>query len=437
MTGHDQPGTGQGGCGPEPRLSSRVGRRGFLKGVGALGAAGLAGVSAPALAGTQAAASRTSAARRARATAQATPIQHVIIDCQENRSFDHYYGFAPFAGGSGVPPGYAQPDGNGGEVRPFEFTSLSTPDIGHSWSAVHSEWNTGKMDGFYTTDGISCMGYYTAAALPYYYSLFDNFTLCANYFCSVLGPTWPNRFYLAAGTSGGITTNGVWGYGVFDYPIILDLLDAAGVTWKVYNVSWDSVPFGNTDNVFVFWKRWANDQRTRGSRGAYLNDLRLGRLPQVSFIVPSFARGWDEHPPADVSVGMGIQQQLITALQESSAWESAAYILTYDEHGGYFDHAAPPTFDAYGAGIRVPAWVISPHAKKSHLETTVYEHTSTLKFIEAVFGLPTLASINHRFDESTPGGPNNEASAGCPTGPPAPPRDSLPDIGNLMECFTF
>ena len=440
MTGHDRPGTGQqGGHGTEPAPSRGVGRRDFLRGIGALGAvgvtgaAGLAGVAGPALASTRTVASRASIGRQARAT----PIQHVIIDCQENRSFDHYYGFAPFAGSSGVPPGYSQPDGTGGVVKPFEFTSLSTPDIGHSWSAVHAEWNAGKMDGFYTTDGINCMGYYTAAELPYYYSLFDDFTLCGNYFCSVLGPTWPNRFYLAAGTSGGITTNGVWGYGVLDYPIILDLLEAAGVTWKVYNVSWDSVPFGNTDNVFVFWKRWAHDNRTRGSRGDYLNDLRRGTLPQVSFIVPSFARGWDEHPPADVSVGMGIQQKLITALQESSAWQSAAYILTYDEHGGYFDHVAPPVFDAYGAGIRVPTWVISPYAKKSHVETTVYEHTSTLKFIEAVFGLPTLASINHRFDESTPGGPNNEASGGHPTGPPAPPRDGLPEIGNLMECFTF
>jgi len=434
MTDHDQPDTErQGEREPGPALSPGVARRGFLKGMGALGVAGLAGVSAPALASARTVATRTSAA----GGAQATPIQHVIIDCQENRSFDHYYGFAPFVGASGVPSGYSQPDGNGGAVKPFEFTALSTPDIGHSWSAVHSEWNAGKMDGFYTTDGINCMGYYTAAELPYYYSLFDDFTLCANYFCSVLGPTWPNRFYLAAGTSGGITTNGVWGYGVFDYPIILDLLDAAGVTWKVYNVSWDSVPFGNTDNVFVFWKRWAHDQRTRGSMGAYLNDLRLGRLPQVSFIVPSFARGWDEHPPADVSVGMGIQQELITALQESSAWENAAYILTYDEHGGYFDHVAPPVFDAYGAGIRVPAWVISPHAKKSHLETTVYEHTSTLKFIEAVFGLPTLASVNHQFDESTPGGANNEAAGANATGPPAPPRDGRPDIGDLMECFTF
>ena len=70
-----------------------------------------------------------------------------------------------------------------------------------------------------------------------------------------------------AGTSGGITTNGLWGYGIFDYPMILDLLDAAGVTWKIYNLGWDSVPYGNTDNVAVFWKNFAHDSRTRGSRG--------------------------------------------------------------------------------------------------------------------------------------------------------------------------
>jgi phospholipase C len=411
------------------RLDRPLGRRDFLKGAGALGIAGLAG---PALSMADGLAATNTG------TPGNTPINHVIVDMQENRSFDHYFGFAPWVGSYGVPAGYSQPDGSGGSVAPYHFTSLSTPDIGHSWDAAHREWAGGRMNGFYTTDGINCMGYYTAADLPFYYSLFDNFTLCANYFCSLMGPTWPNRFYLAAGTSGGITTNGIWGYGVFDYPIILDLLEDAGITWKVYNVDWDSVPFGNTDNVFVFWKRWAHDQRTRGSRGQYLDDLRLGRLPQVSFIIPSFARGWDEHPPADVSVGMGIQQQLITALMQSSAWQSSAYILTYDEAGGYFEHVPPPQLDAFGLGIRLPTWVISPWAKARHLEGTLYEHTSILKFIEAVFGLPTLASVNHLFDQATPAGPNYQAAAaGAPAGPPAPPRDFRTDIGNLMDCFTF
>jgi len=409
----------------EFRLDQPIGRRALLKGAGALG---LAGLTAPWAGALDAIAS----------TKSGMPIKHVIVDMQENRSFDHYYGFAPFAGNYGPPPGYSQPDGQGGFVSPYHFTSLSTPDIGHGWNATHGEWDSGKMDGFYTTDGINCLGYYTAADLPFYYSLFNTSALCANYFCSLLGPTWPNRFYLASGTSGGITTNGIWGFGVFDYPIILDLLEAAGVTWKVYNIGWDSVPFGNTDNVFVFWKRWANDERTRGSKGGYLNDLSLGRLPQVSFIIPSFARGWDEHPPADISVGMGIQEELITALQQSSAWQSSAYILTYDEAGGYFDHVAPQQLDAFGLGIRVPTWVISPFAKPRHLEGRLYEHSSILKFIETVFALPTLASVNHQFDLATPVGSNYQAAApGASAGPPAPPRDGRREIGNLMECFAF
>ena len=261
-----------------------LGRRSFLQSAGLGGMAllsGSAGWPAPA-----------SAAGRGRQPAT-LPIEHVIISCQENRSFDHYFGFAPQvqAAGFGPPAGYSQPDGNGGAVVPFEFTALSTDDIGHSWSDVHGEWNAGAMDGFFTTDGNAAMGYYTARELPFYYSLLDEFTLCGNYFCSLLGPTWPNRFYFAAGTSGGITTNGVWGYGVFDYPIILDLLDAAGVSWKVYNNRWDSVPVGNTDNVFLFWKRFAHDKRTHGTRGDFFGDLKHGTLPQVSSDHPEFREG--------------------------------------------------------------------------------------------------------------------------------------------------
>ena len=312
-------------------------------------------------------------------------------------------------------------------------TLLSAIAILSSWSAVHDEWNGGAMDGFYTTDGIDCMGYYTATDLPFYYSLFEEFTLCANYFCSLLGPTWPNRFYFAAGTSGGITTNGIWGYGVFDYPIILDLLDEAGVTWGVYNMNWDSVPFGNTDNVFVFWKKYAHDQRTLGSKVSFLNDARKGRLPQVSWLVSSFAHQKDEHPPADVSVGMSLQEELITGVRESPLWSSSAYLLTYDEHGGFFDHVAPLQLDAYGLGVRVPLWVVSPYAKIGPVRSSLpAEHTSTLKLIEALHGLSTLSARNHLFDTSTPTGSNYQAN-----GAPAPPRDGRDDISNLLDLFTF
>src|SRR5205085_1337383 len=192
------------------------------------------------------------------------PIKHVIVSCQENRSFDHYYGYAQAvqAAGFGPPQGFTQPDGGGGSHAPFEFSALSTPDPPHFWPFVHTQVDGGKMDGFYiaaqnaTGDGRNAIGYYTERELPFYYSLFTDSALCANYFCSVRGPTWPNRFYLMSGTAGGITTNGVWGTGIFNsasWPIILDLLEDAHLTWKVYNAGTDDLADG--DNVSVFWSR--------------------------------------------------------------------------------------------------------------------------------------------------------------------------------------
>jgi phospholipase C len=114
------------------------------------------------------------------------------------------------------------------------------------------------------------------------------------------------------------------------------------------------------------------------------------------------------------------------------------YVLTYDESGGFFDHVAPPQLDAYGLG--------PPGTDLGHLATgqarppgepTRYEHSSTLKLIEAAFGLPTLASLNHTFDTQTPGGKDNAAASGRRTGPPAPPRDGLSSIGTMLECFQF
>jgi phospholipase C len=130
---------------------------------------------------------------------------------------------------------------------------------------------------------------------------------------------------------------------------------------------------------------------------------------------------------------MGLQQQLITAVRRSPLWDSTAYLLTYDEHGGYFDHVAPPQLDAYGLSVRVPLWVVSPWAKHGPVQSSLpAEHTSTLKLIEALHGLPTLASRNHRFDSSTPTGGDYQAN-----GEPAPPRDGRSDISDLLDLFVF
>jgi phospholipase C len=130
---------------------------------------------------------------------------------------------------------------------------------------------------------------------------------------------------------------------------------------------------------------------------------------------------------------MALQEELITAVRDSPLWGSSAYLLTYDEHGGYFDHVAPPRIDAYGMGVRVPLWVVSPYAKKGPVQSSKpAEHTSTLKLIEALHGLPKLSTRNHLFDSSTPTGSNYQAN-----GAPAPPRDGRTDISNLLDLFSF
>ncbi len=152
-------------------------RRTFLKGSIAAGAA-LAGGGL-----------WTTAIQPRRARAAETPIEHVVISMMENRSFDHYFGYAPQvqAARFGPPSGFSQPNPGGtpDPVAPYRFTDLGTPDIPHDWDSVHGQWDGGAMDGFMTHSGIWSMGHYTAQELPFYYSLLGDSTLCANFFCSL------------------------------------------------------------------------------------------------------------------------------------------------------------------------------------------------------------------------------------------------------------
>jgi len=355
-------------------------RRRFLGGLVAAGAAGLAAPLLPSVVSVA----------RGRAAASATPLRHVLISCQENRSFDHYFGYDAISGAYGVPPGYTQPDGQGGAVVPSHLTSGVSADPHHQWTDIHAEWRGGAMDGFYTTNGSRALGYYSAADLPLYYALAGQFTLCANYFCSVLGGTYPNRLYLCGGTGGGNTSNSI-ATGSLTYPMILDSLDAAGVTWKNYNTG--LLPAVAQNNAMVLFARWANDPRMNNDLSDLLGDLRHDTLPQVSFLNPGLFNS--EHAPTSIQTGQSSMLRVVRAL------------------------------------------VASPYARRGHLEAALYEHSSALKFLEAVFGLPTLASLNHAFDTATPTANNQAVPPGATAGPPAPPRDGRADIGALLECFNF
>jgi phospholipase C len=363
----------------------------------------------------------------------ANPIKHILIACQENRTFDEYYGYYPRAGHFGVPKDYSQPDGNGGKVTPHHNFLPVSLDISHSWQDIHSEWNHGAMDGFVTTDGSGTVGYYDGSDLSYYYGLADAFTLCGNYFCSQLGPTVPNRIALVAATSGGNTTDNLQP-GSLDWPVIVDLLDAHRVSWKCYHLGQDVTSSLEHYNPLVYFKRWQNDSRLNFKEGDYYEDLKAGTLPQISFLITEALVS--EHPPADIQMGQKKMAQVINALIASRLWTSSALFFTYDEGGGFFDHVAPPQVDVYGLGFRVPTLVVSPWARRGYVSGQLYEHSSILKFIERRFGLPTLASVNHQFDVSTPAA-NNDAANGHAKGPAAPPRDGLRMLGDFHEAFDF
>ena len=407
----------------QPDNPSVYPRRRFLQQVGA---AGLAGVTTPML-GAPAASALT--ASGAKPQAGSTPIKHIIVCCQENRSFDSYYGkYANLPSGYGIPAGWSNPNGSGGTVKPFHFTNLTGNgyDPNHSWSAIHSEWDKGKMDGFYTTNGRNALGYFEAADLPYYYSLLPKYTLAANYFCGVLSETYPNRLVLYSGTSGGNTSNSI-NNGTLDYPCILDLLKSNSITFKNYNFHCPS-----NYSILALFKNWAAggaNNELNQSITQFMSDCTDNTLPQVSFITE--APPYDEHPPASIHTGETMIESIISAVQKSAAWASTAIFVTYDEGGGFFDHIAPPQIDAYGPGIRVPLLVVSPFAKPNYVDTAFSDHSSVLKFIEYVFGLPTLASINHQFDTSTP--TTNNATGGKAF----PPRDGNSKLSDLTQCFNF
>jgi phospholipase C len=373
------------------------------------------------------------------------PIDTIVVLMQENRSFDHYFGRLHFQGQPRVKPeprNASNPDPtnpSGPPIRPFLQTRLcEIADLDHSWNGTHEEWNNGAMDGFTTANvnpndpqGARTMGYYDQGTLPFYYALYGTFAMADRFFASVLTQTFPNRFYLLAGTSFGHIRND---FGQYSQPTIFNLLDQAGVTWKVYH---SGLPF-----AFLFSYVSAQPQKAVPVNPNYFADAAAGTLPQVAFIDPIFIGAKnvenDEHPPANVQVGEKFAADVINAFTASPQWAHGALFFTYDEHGGFYDHVPPPracvpdgiapmlqpgdvaaAFDNYG--IRVPFVVVSPYARKHYVSHKVYDHTSILRFIETRFDLPALTKRDANADAMLRLFHFRKASfPTAPTLPPAP-----------------
>src|SRR5215472_4575898 len=221
------------------------------------------------------------------ACSKLTDIEHVVIIIQENRSFDHYFGsYRGVRGFSDQSMAFEQPDPANTvdspvcKLLPFHLdTSMTnaacTHDITHDWVPQHQSWNNGAMDGFVSShlpinsnDAVLSMGYYTRADLPYYYAVADAFTICDNYFCSVMGPTDPNRLYTMAasvdpdGKNGGpivqtLVATRASMIGKLTYTTMPEQLQARGVSWKVYNAPDQNVLHGvYSDNVLPYFKNF-------------------------------------------------------------------------------------------------------------------------------------------------------------------------------------
>jgi phospholipase C len=435
-------------------------------------------------------------------------INHIIIVMMENHSFDNYLGALAYAPGSpyhvtsggcseqdhgcvdglscrmdsvsGLTCMNSNQERDGNPVAAFHTSSRCVADLAHSWLQVHEEANfddpnatllSSPDDGFVrvndalqlakdieTPTDDQTMGFYTQDDLPFYYDLAQKFAIDDRYFSSVLGPTLPNRFYLMAATSFGHVTTGDPALAGGYKPItgtILDLLDGRQITWADYfQRSPQAGAFRpNTDPHFFPIQDFTT--AAAGSPGA-------APLPQVVFVDPSFygPDENDEHPPTDVQRGQAFVSRVINAVRIGPYWKDSVVFVTYDEHGGFYDHVAPPrapqgasrtpdgispgqcadlsnspasqqpgagagcasvadavslcpalaqnlrgpypdscaSFDQLG--IRVPFLVVSPFVKPHYVSHTIADHTSLLAFIEARF-LGDAASGNgtgsHQF----------------------------------------
>ncbi len=317
-------------------------------------------------------------------------IEHIVVLMMENHSYDNYLGM--LAGrGDGLPlDEYGLPssvnraaDGSQIRMRRFAGTAQREGIPTQSWNACHIQWDEGSCGGFVRSieqtlpgqDASVAMSYWTEEDLPFYYGLARTFPLATRWFSSCLGPTFPNRRFLIAGTANGLIDD--LPFAMADYPAagtIFDLLTAHGITWANYHhlspirVSWRRVSHAwglnflralggliaglfpqlipaiqsklqaTADLYPLGFLRSVNHLR---SINQFWRDARTGRLPSVSIVDPDFGSSSEENPQ-DVQVGEGFAARVINAVMNGRGWQKTLLIWLYDEHGGYYDHVPPP-----------------------------------------------------------------------------------------------
>jgi phospholipase C len=352
---------------------------------------------------------------------------------KENRSFDHYLGWLADdeayldAGrrlhGSGfsidgrVHQTFYDPLGREAATRPaayyeskekVETRGCTYGDPGHSWMNGRVQRDHGFLALGSGNDEFA-LTYYGATNLPVYAALARRFTVFDRWHASLLGPTFPNRQYLYSAQSEGLKTNpgldkSLKGIvrGIYRAETIVERLGRAGVSTGYYYTNIPLLALWGTDRMAPFIQ----------TLDRYFEDAAAGVLPRVVFLEPfggSEKYSTDDHPWADVGIGQRWIREVFRAFVESPHWKSGAFIITYDEWGGFFDHVRPPVFadsreskqdqDNFGqGGFRVPALIASPYARRGAVDHRLYEHTAILRFLQWRFlGAPPKGTGGGRW----------------------------------------
>ena len=367
-------------------------------------------------------------------------IDHIVVLMLENRSFDHMLGYLsldpPEGRGrtdiDGLRPDMsntwhkdaASGDGKAYKVHPAQGTTLKKiQDPSHSWGPVHEQLSDGNahfVDSYMKTRppewrtetprvvfANNVMAYHTPEQLPVYDFLAENFCVCDRWFCSIPGPTLPNRLYSLCGTSGGHKDGKL---SLYKLPTFVRHLDKAHADWCWFIHSPPPMVWvADSDYALlhggsIAW--FKNHEPWPWFHDTFMQRAARGKLPAVSWIEPLFVDVVgnamptnDDHPPSDIRAGQELVLNVYSALAGNpEAWKRTMLVITYDEHGGFFDHVNPDKevgapeddraadgFNAYGP--RVPAIVVSPWVEPGSTaldadgNKIVFDHTSLIRTI--------------------------------------------------------